>query len=82
MAVDDISKWTPSQKARGISRVSTRFSLSVENERADAIRDSGTCLARPNSQAGAKRDREKHIFPVQLITSEIDNINQLIHTLL
>ena len=28
-----------------------RFSLSVENERADAGRDGRTCLARPNSQA-------------------------------
>ena len=32
-------------------RVSTRFSLGVENEPAGAGRDGGTCLARPNSQA-------------------------------
>ena len=31
--------------------VSTRFSLSVENEQADAGRDGRTRLARPNSQA-------------------------------
>ena len=35
----------------GIPRVSTRFSLSVENEQADAGRDSRTRLARPNSRA-------------------------------
>ena len=32
-------------------KVSTRFSLSMENEQADAGRDGQTRLARPNSQA-------------------------------
>ena len=32
-------------------RVSTKFSLGLENERVDAGRDGRTCLARPNSQA-------------------------------
>ena len=38
-------------KAGGIPTVRTRFSLSAGNERADAWRDTRTCLARPNSQA-------------------------------
>ena len=42
-----IHKWTPPRKAGGIS---TRFSLSAENEQADAGRDSRTCFARPSSQ--------------------------------
>ena len=33
-----------------IPRLSTRFSLSMENEQANAGRDGRTCLARPNSQ--------------------------------
>ena len=45
------SKWTPPRKAGGIPRVSTRFSLSEENEQADAGRDDLTCLARTNFQA-------------------------------
>ena len=43
--------WTPSWKAVGISRVSTRFSLSVENERADVGRDGRTRPAKSISQA-------------------------------
>ena len=35
MAVEP-NKWTPPRKSGGISRVSTRFSLSMENEQADA----------------------------------------------
>ena len=50
--------------------MSTRFSLSVENEQADA------------EFSGANRDREKIIFPVQLTTSKIGNLTRLIHTLL
>ena len=37
--------------AGGIPWVSTRFSLSVEKERADAGQDVRTPLARPNTQA-------------------------------
>ena len=48
-----INKWTPPRKSERIPRgVSTRFSLSVENEQHDdAGRDARTCLTRPNSQA-------------------------------
>ena len=35
IAVGGINKWTPPQKSGGISQVSTRFSLSMENEQAD-----------------------------------------------
>ena len=42
---------TPSRKAGGIPQVGARFSLSEENEKADAGRDVQTSLARPNSQA-------------------------------
>ena len=42
---------TPTRKSGGISRVGTRFSPNMENEQADAGRDSRTCLARPHSQA-------------------------------
>ena len=51
MAVGGINRWPPPRKAGGIPRVSTRFSLSVEKEQADAGRDGRTRLARPNSQA-------------------------------
>ena len=43
--------------------LSTRFSLSMENEQADAERDGRTRLARPNSFSGTNEDREKNIFP-------------------
>ena len=42
-----ISKWTPPRKAGEIPRVNTRFSLSVENEQADAKRNGRIGLARP-----------------------------------
>ena len=51
MACGGIKKWTSPRKMGGIPRVSTRFSLSVENEQTDAGRDGQTCLASPNSQA-------------------------------
>ena len=46
-----MNKWTPPRKAGGIPWLSTRFSMSVENEQADAGRDGQTCLARPDSRA-------------------------------
>ena len=46
-----INKWTPPRTSGGIPRVSTKFSLSVENEQAVAGRDDRTRLARPNSRA-------------------------------
>ena len=39
------------RKSGGIPRVSTRFSLSMEDEQADARRDGRTRLAGPDSQA-------------------------------
>ena len=42
-------------------RVNTRFSLGVENGRADAKQDGRTCLARPNL-LDIGREREKNIF--------------------
>ena len=50
------------------------------DEQADAGRDCRTRLARPNV-LGANGDREKFMFPVQLITSRIGNHARLILTL-
>ena len=47
-------------KRGGIPCLSTRFSMSVENEQADAGRDGQTCLARPNSQA--RTETGKYLF--------------------
>ena len=52
----------------------------MENEQADAGRDSNT--TRETKLSGANRDREIPIFSVQLTTSRIDNLIQLIYTLL
>ena len=46
MAVGGLNIWTPPRKAIGIPRVSTRFSLRVENEQDDAGRDGRTRLSR------------------------------------
>ena len=59
--------------------VSTRFSLSVEDEETDAGWDCRTCLARPNSQ-GANGNMKKIIFPFQLTTSRVGK--RLVYTLL
>ena len=48
------------------------------DEQADARRDGRTRLARPNSQA--YRDREMFLSPVQLTSSRVGNLTQLIHT--
>ena len=64
-----------------MSKVSTRFSLSAENEKADTGRDDRTCLARPNSQA--RTGTRKSSFSLyQLTTSRIGNHAWLIHALL
>ena len=55
--------------------ISTRFTLSMENEQADA-------RAREIKLSGTNGDREVSIFPVQLARSRIGNITGLIHTLL
>ena len=78
-----INKWTPPRKSGRIQRVSTRFSLRVENdEQADA---GGTGRPNPSRQtkfSGANGDREIFIFPVQLTTSGIGNLTRSTHTLL
>ena len=51
MAVGGITEWRPPRTAGGIPRVSTRFSLSMENEQAGSGRNGRTRLARPSSQA-------------------------------
>ena len=51
MAYGGMNKWTPPRKSGGFPWISTRFSLSVENEQSDAGRDGRTRLAIPNSQA-------------------------------
>ena len=60
MAYGGMNEWTPPRKSGGIPRVSTRFSLSMENEQADAGPDDRTRLARPNSQA--RTGTEKYHF--------------------
>ena len=71
--------WTPPRNSGGIPQVSTRFSVSIENEQADKRRDSQTCLAKPNSQARTGADK---IFPVQLPINRIGNLTQVIYALL
>ena len=65
--------WTPPRNSGGIPRVSTRFSVSIENEQADKRRDSQTCLAKPNSQA---RTGARKFFPDQLTINRIGNLTQ------
>ena len=54
----------------GGNPVSTRFSVSIENEQANTRRDSQTCLAKPNSQA---QTGSRKCFPVQLTMNRIGN---------
>ena len=51
------------------------------DEQTDAGRDCRNRLARPNSQARTRADREIFNFPVQLTTSRIGNLTRSIHTL-
>ena len=81
MAYGGLDKWTPPRKSGEIPRVSTRFSLSMENEKADAGRD-GRRPYRETIFSGANGDRGIFIFLVQLTTSRIGNLTRLIHTLL
>ena len=62
------------RKAGGIPWVSTIFSLSLENEQADAGPDGRTRLARPNSQARTGTDSKIFNFSVQLTMSRIGNL--------
>ena len=50
------------------------------DEQADAGRDCRTRLARPNSQARTGTG-EKNIYPVQVTTSRIGNLNRSMHFL-
>ena len=52
--------------------------LCLKNEQTGAGRDDRTCLARPN---GTNGKRKNIFFPVQLITSWIDNLTRLIYSL-
>ena len=52
--------WTPPRNSGGIPRVSTRFSVSIENEQANTRRDSQTCLVKTKF-SGANGGKEK--FP-------------------
>ena len=62
-------------------RGSTRFSLSVKNQRAGTGRDGRTCLAKVNSQV--RRGQGKLFFPCSdTTTSKIGNHTRLVHTLL
>ena len=60
-----------------ITRNITRFSLTEENEQADAGRDGRTRVVRPNSQARTEMGRIL-IFPVQLTTGRIVNSTKTI----
>ena len=63
--------WTPLRTLGGIPRVSTRFSVSIENEQADTGRDGQTCPAKPNSQA---QTGTKKFSLVQLTMNRIVNV--------
>ena len=52
--------WTPPRNSEGIPRVSTRFSVSIENEQANTRRDSQTCLVKTKF-SGANGGKEN--FP-------------------
>ena len=71
--------WTPPWTSGRTPRVSTRFSVGIENEQADTRRDSQTCLAKTNSQA---RTGTRKCFPVQLTMNRVGNFTRLICTLL
>ena len=63
--------WTRLRTLGGIPGVSTRFSVSIENEQADTGRDGQTCLTKPNFQA---RTGTGKFFPVQLTMNRIGNL--------
>ena len=73
------TRWTPLRKARRIQRVSTRFRLSVENEKADAGREGQTLLAFIIDSQARTGTGKNIIFLVQLTTSRIDKHARLIH---
>ena len=58
--------------------MSTRFSVSTENEQADTRRDGQICLTKPNSQA---QTGTRKFFPLQLAMDRIGKLTRLICTL-
>ena len=64
MTYGGINKWMSPWKSGGSLQKSTRFSMSVENERTDAGWDGQTCLARPNSQARTGQGNIHSLFSV------------------
>ena len=81
MEVGGINKWTPPRRAGVIPWVSTRFSLSVENE-AGSRGTGRSNLSRETKFSVANGGPEIFSFPAQLTTSRIGNFTRLIHTLL
>ena len=80
MAVGNTNKWTPPQKSGGIPRESTIFSLSMGMSR--LTRGGRPSPSRETKFSGANGNREiVFIFPVQVATGRIGNLNRLIHTL-
>ena len=71
--------WTPPRNSGGIPRVSTRFSVSIENEQANTRRDSQTCLVKTKF-SGANGGKEK--FPCSADMDRIGNLTRLTYTLL
>ena len=71
----------PPRKSEGIPWVSTRFSLSMENEQADAGRDGQTRLARPSSQAQTGTGNYQFSL-FSWIRTGLGNLTRLIHSLL
>ena len=68
------NKWTSPRKSEGMPRVSTRFSLSMENEQAEAGWDGRTRFARPNSQADHEQDWQP--YPVDPYSSKCDGLSR------
>ena len=69
--------WTRPWTSGAIPRVSTRFSLSVENEQADTRRDGQIYLTKPNSQA---QTGTRKFFPAQLSMARVGKLTRLICT--
>ena len=81
MVYGGIRQWTSPRTSGGIPRISTRFSLSVENKQTDAGRDGQTCLARLNSQARTGTGKYFiFILYFQLTMSRFGNLTRLIRT--
>ena len=62
-------------EAGGIPRVSTSFSLGVENEQVRLTRDWTAELSRETKLSDANGARGNVLFPVQLTTTRIGNLS-------